>query len=458
MTPAPESTSDASSERSPTAVPDLRPIAVSALIGTTIEYYDFFIYGTAVALVFGKVFFPELGRAGGLLASFSVYSVAFVGRPLGALVFGHFGDRLGRKTTLVVSLLLMGVSTVAVGVLPGYGSWGIWAPVALVVLRALQGFGLGGEWGGAALLLAENAPAERRGRYGGYLQLGPCLGFFAATGVFLLLSEVLSERAFADWGWRVPFLASVGLVATGLFVRLRIGETPVFARQTERAKAPAAEVLRGHGRTVLSAGGAIMIGYALFYLTTTYALAYATEQLGIGRGLMLALLLAGAVPKGAAAWYCAGLSDRWGRRRTLRLASALAVGWSLLLFPLLQTARTPLVALGVIGAMAVLGCLFGPVAAYLPELFPTRVRYTGASLAFNLGGVVGGATAPLVAARLTGMYGTAEPVGWYLAGIGVASLLCLYALPETRGPALGARVVRQGRGEPSDQPSTSVEG
>lgn len=427
------------------------------MIGTTIEYYDFFIYGTAVALVFGKVFFPELGRAGGLLASFSVYSVAFVGRPLGALVFGHFGDRLGRKTTLVVSLLLMGFSTVAVGVLPGYRSWGIWAPVALVLLRALQGFGLGGEWGGAALLLAENAPPERRGRYGGYLQLGPCLGFFTATGVFLLLSEVLSEQTFADWGWRVPFLASVGLVAVGLFVRLRISETPVFARQTERARVPAAEVLREHGRTVLLAGGGIMIGYALFYLTTTYALAYATEQLGIGRGLMLTLLLIGAVVKGAAAWYCAGRSDHWGRRRILQLATVFAIGCSLVLFPLLETVRTPLVALGVLSAMAVLGCLYGPVAAYLPELFPTRVRYTGASLAFNIGGVVGGATAPLVAAQLTGAYGTAEPVGWYMAGIGVVSLLCLRALTETRTLALGAVVVRQKRGEPHDQPSTPVE-
>ncbi|KJK55842.1 MFS transporter [Saccharothrix sp. ST-888] len=422
----------------PTATANLRPVAVSALIGTTIEYYDFFIYGTAVALVFGKVFFPGLGPTAGLMASFSVYSVAFVGRPLGALLFGHFGDRLGRKATLVASLLLMGVSTVAVGVLPGYGTWGIWAPAVLVLLRACQGVGLGGEWGGAALLLAENAPPERRGRYGAYLQLGPCLGFFAATGVFLLLSEGLSDQAFESWGWRVPFLASIGLVAVGLFVRLRITETPVFAQEAERAKAPAVEVLREHGRTVLLAGGSIMVGYALFYLATTYSLAYATEQLGIDRGLMLTLLLAGSVLKGGAAWYCAGRSDRWGRRRMLLLATVLAVGWSLLLFPLLETARTPLLALGVVGAMVVLGCLFGPVAAYLPELFPTRVRYTGVSLAYNIGGVVGGATAPLVATRLTGVYGTAEPVGWYLAGIGLASLLCLYALVETRGGDLRA--------------------
>ncbi|WP_280700935.1 MFS transporter [Kitasatospora sp. GP82] len=435
MTPAPARTPDAPSPGGAS----LRPVAVAALIGTTIEYYDFFIYGTAAALGFGRVFFPELGRTGGLLASFSVYAVAFAGRPLGALLFGHFGDRLGRKATLVASLLLMGLSTVAVGLLPGYGAWGFWSPAALVLLRTLQGFGLGGEWGGAALLLAENAPPDRRGRYGAYLQLGPCAGFFLATGVFLLLSETLGEQTFGSWGWRVPFLASSGLVAVGLFVRMRITETPVFADERERAKAPALEVLREHGRTVLLAGGGTMVGYALFYLTTTFSLAYATEQLGVGRNLMLALLMGGAVLKGAAAWCSAGLSDRWGRRRTLQFATVVSIGWALLLFPLLETVRPPLVALAVVGALVVLGCLFGPVAAYLPELFPTRVRYTGASLTYNIGGVVGGATAPLVATRLTGTYGTAEPVGWYLAGLGVVSLLCLCALAETRGSTLDAR-------------------
>ncbi len=411
---------------------------MAAFIGTAIEFYDFFIYGTAAALVFGRVFFPGLGATGALFAAFSVYAVAFLARPLGAVLFGHFGDRLGRKTTLVVSLLLMGLSTAAVGLLPGYGGWGIWSPVLLVLLRVCQGVGLGGEWGGAALLLAEHAPPERRGRYGAYLQLGPCVGFFLATGVFLALSEGLSDSAFMAWGWRVPFLASVLLVGVGLFVRLRIAESPLFLDRARPDEVPVLTVLRDHGRTVLLGGGAIMIGYALFYLTTTYALAYATTELGVARGLVMGLLLVGAVAEGSAAWWTAGRSDRWGRRRVLQLTTVLAVGWSLALFPLVETVRVPLLALGLVGAMAVLGCLFGPVAAYLPELFPTHVRYTGASLTYNLGGVVGGATAPLVATRLTGAYGTAEPVGWYLAGVGLLSLLCLYGLPETRGSHLGA--------------------
>ncbi|MGW4898744.1 MFS transporter [Kitasatospora sp. NPDC004240] len=416
----------------------LRRAAAAALIGTAIEYYDFYIYGTAAALVFGSVYFPELGAAGALLAALSVYAVAFLARPLGAVLFGHFGDRLGRKTTLVVSLLLMGLSTAVVGLLPGFREWGWWAPGALVLLRVCQGIGLGGEWGGAALLIAENAPAGRRGRYGAYLQLGPTVGFVLANGVFLVLAQALDDGAFLDWGWRVPFLLSLGLVAVGLFVRLRIVETPLFREERARARTPVAEVLRGHWRTVLLGCGVITVGYALFYLTTTYSLAYATTGLEVSRTLVLGMLLAGAVGKGVTVWVSAGRSDRWGRRRALRLATGLAIGWSLVLFPLLETVRRPLMFLALAGAMVVLGCMLGPVAAFLPELFPTRVRYTGAALTYNLGGVVGGATTPLVASRLTEAYGTAAPVGWYVAGLGVLALLCLRSLPETRGTDLAA--------------------
>ncbi|MDY0809940.1 MFS transporter [Kitasatospora purpeofusca] len=417
------------------ATGQMRRAAAAALIGTAIEFYDFFIYGTAAALVFGEVFFPGLGTVGALLAAFSVYAVAFLARPLGAVVFGHFGDRLGRKTTLVVSLLLMGLSTAVVGVLPGFAEWGWWAPAALVVLRVCQGVGLGGEWGGAALLVAENAPAGRRGRYGAYLQLGPTTGFVLANGIFLVLQLWLDEAAFRSWGWRVPFLASLGLVAVGLFVRLRLEETPLFRGEvrTGAERAPVVEVLRGHWRTVLLGCGAITVGYALFYLTTTYSLAYATTDLGVPSTVVLSMLLAGAVGKGVTVWLSARRSDTWGRRRTLQGATGLAVVWSLVLFPLLETERRGLMFLSLAGAMVVLGCLLGPLAAFLPELFPTRVRYTGAALTYNLGGVVGGATTPLIATRLTGTYGTAEPVGWYLAGFGVVALLCLRLLPETSG-------------------------
>ncbi|MFD7597269.1 MFS transporter [Kitasatospora sp. NPDC059812] len=416
----------------------LRRAAAAALIGTAIEFYDFFLYGTAAALVFGSVFFPELGTVGALLAAFSVYAVAFLARPLGAVVFGHFGDRVGRKATLVVSLLLMGLSTAAVGVLPGFGSWGWWAPVALVVLRVCQGVGLGGEWGGAALLIAENAPAGRRGRCGAFLQLGPTSGFVLANGVFLAVQLGLDGRAFREWGWRVPFLASLGLVAVGLFVRLRLEETPLFRPDEPRDRAPVVEVLRGHWRTVLLGCGAITVGYALFYLTTTYALAYATSGLGVASSLVLVMLLVGALGMGVTVWVSASRSDGWGRRRTLCWATGLAAGWSLVLFPLLETVRRPLMFVALAGALVVLGCLMGPVAAFLPELFPTRVRYTGAALTYNLGGVVGGATTPLVATRLTEAYGTAEPVGWYLVGLGVVALGCLWLLPETGGAELGA--------------------
>ncbi|MFF4818497.1 MFS transporter [Kitasatospora sp. NPDC001309] len=416
----------------------LRRAAAAALIGTAIEFYDFFLYGTAAALVFGPVFFPGLGGAGALLAAFSVYAVAFLARPLGAVVFGHFGDRVGRKATLVVSLLLMGLATVAVGLLPGFAVWGWWSPALLVVLRVCQGVGLGGEWGGAALLIAENAPTGRRGRYGGFLQLGPSGGFVLANGAFLVLQLTLDEGSFRAWGWRVPFLASLVLVAVGLFVRLRLAETPLFRADERRDRPPVVEVLREHWRPVLAGGGAITLGYALFYLTTTYALAYATSGLGVASTVVLAMLLVGAVGGAVTVWLSAAHSDRWGRRRTLRWAAGLAAGWSLVLFPLLETVRRPLMFLALAGAMVVLGCLMGPVAAFLPELFPTRVRYTGAALTYNLGGVVGGALTPLVATRLTGVYGTAQPVGWYLGVLGLVALGCLWLLPDTTGAELAA--------------------
>lgn len=433
-------------------------VAVAAFVGTAIEFYDFFLYGMAAALVFGREFFPVLTPVNALLAAFSVYAVAFVARPVGAVVFGHFGDRLGRKAVLVASLVMMGASTAAVGVLPGYGRLGGWAPAILVVLRFCQGFGLGGEWGGAALLLAEYAPVRRRGRYAGYLQLGPCAGSVLATAVFLVLSAGLSESEFARWGWRLPFLGSLVLVGMGLFVRLRISETPVFAEVAAVATARAADgtggeadggapvphavpvlaVLREHWRTVLLGGGALSFGYALFYLTNTYALAYATDQLGLGRTMMLTLQLLAAPAGALAVWFSSGGSDRWGRRRTVLVATAAAVCWSLLFFPLLESLRPGLVLLATVASAALMGLLLGPVGAYLPELFPTRVRYTGAALTYNLGGVVGGGTAPLLATRLTAVYGTATPVGWYLAGLGVASLLCLLLLPETSGVDLAA--------------------
>ncbi|MFE0105016.1 MFS transporter [Streptomyces sp. NPDC059009] len=412
----------------------LRRVAVASFIGTAIEFYDFYIYGTAAALVLNDAFFPTLGSANATLASFSTYAVAFAARPLGSVVFGHFGDRVGRKSVLVASLLMMGLSTAFVGLLPGYGTWGVWAPLLLILLRFVQGIGLGGEWGGAALLAVEHAPSRKRGLYAAFPQLGPSVGFFAATGVFWLLSESLSDEAFRSWGWRVPFLLSFVLVAVGLFVRLKISETPVFTKvmdAQEASKVPTLDVIRRFPRELLLGAGGMVVAYGLFYTATTYCLAYATGPLGVSRDTMLGVSLVACLFLAAGTWLAATRSDGVGRRRLIVAGAALAVVWGLVLFPLLDTEQPVLMALAVGGALFCMGVVYGPMGAYLPELFAARVRYSGASLAYNLGGVLGGAVAPLVATRLQSAFGSSS-VGWYVSGMAVVSLLCVLALPETR--------------------------
>nr|WP_219822233.1 MFS transporter [Streptomyces sp. Ru73] len=412
----------------------LRRVAVASFIGTAIEFYDFYIYGTAAALVLNQAFFPTLDPVNATLASFSTYAVAFAARPLGSIVFGHFGDRVGRKSVLVVSLLLMGLSTAFVGLLPGYATLGIWAPLLLILLRFLQGIGLGGEWGGAALLAVEHAPKKRRGLYAAFPQLGPSVGFFAATGVFWLLSASLADDAFRSWGWRIPFLLSFLLVAVGLFVRLKISETPVFAKVMEAQEAsrvPTLDVLRGGWRELLLGAGGMIIAYGLFYTATTYCLSYATGTLGISRNTMLGLSLVACLFLAAGTWLAATRSDGAGRRKLILAGSGLAVVWGLVLFPLLDTESPVLVALALGGALFCMGVVYGPMGAYLPELFATKVRYSGASLAYNLGGVLGGAVSPLIATRLQAAFGSSS-VGWYVSAMAVVSLLCVLVLPETR--------------------------
>ncbi|MEU0337048.1 MFS transporter [Streptomyces sp. NPDC006193] len=412
----------------------LRRVAVASFIGTAIEFYDFYIYGTAAALVIDEAFFPNLSPVNAVLASFSTYAVAFLARPLGSVLFGHFGDRLGRKSVLVVSLLLMGLSTAAVGLLPTYGTWGAWAPALLVLLRFLQGLGLGGEWGGAALLAVEHAPDGHRGRYAAFPQLGPSVGFFAATGVFLLLSTQVSDATFQGWAWRVPFLLSLVLVAVGLFVRLQISETPAFRKATadhRAVRAPFAEVVRVHPRALLLGSGAMIVAYGLFYTATTYCLSYGTKTLGIGRTPMLLASMAAVVFLAAGTWAAATRSDRLGRRPMALYGTVAAAVWGPLLFPLLDTGDLPLIVLGLGGALFLMGVIYGPMGAFLPELFPVRLRYSGAGLAYSLGGVAGGAVAPLVATRLQAAFGSAS-VGWYVSLMAVLSLVCLLLLPETR--------------------------
>lgn len=418
----------------------LRRVAVASFIGTAIEFYDFYVYGTAAALVLNEAFFPNLTPLNATLASFSTYAVAFAARPIGSLVFGHFGDRIGRKSVLVASLLLMGLSTAFVGLLPGYDTWGIWAPLVLVLLRFLQGVGLGGEWGGAALLAVEHAPRGKRGLFAAFPQLGPSVGFFAATGIFWLLSSVLDDEAFRSWGWRIPFLLSFLLVAVGLFVRLKISETPVFAKvmaSQEASKAPALEVFKRHPRELLLGAGGMIVAYGLFYTATTYCLSYATQNLGVPRNTMLGLSMVACLFLAAGTWLAATRSDARGRRKLILAGCGLAVVWGLVLFPLLDTEQPVLIALALGGALFCMGVVYGPMGAFLPELFGARVRYSGASFAYNMGGVLGGAVAPLVATRLQGSFGSAS-VGWYVSAMAVVSLLCVLALPETRERELSA--------------------
>ncbi|RVX42914.1 metabolite-proton symporter [Nonomuraea polychroma] len=416
------------------AAPSRSRIAAASLIGTAIEFYDFYIYGTAAALVLNTAFFPGMDPVAATLASFSTFAVAFVSRPLGSAVFGHWGDRIGRKSMLVVSLLVMGLSTVAIGLLPGYAAIGVVAPVLLVLLRFTQGIGLGGEWGGAALLATEHAPPGKRGLYAMFPQLGPSVGFIVANGLFLILGEVLSDAEFDGWGWRLPFVASLLLVIVGLYVRLKISETPVFQAAMDQrriAKVPFAGLMRHQWRRVLLGAGAMTIAYTLFYTATTYCLAYGTETLKIPRTTMLALTMIGVLFMAAGTVASAMVSDRLGRRRTLITGTALATGWGLVMFPLMETASVVLVGLALAGALGLMGLIFGPMGAYLPELFKTEYRYSGASVAYSLGGVLGGAVPPLVATSMQASGLGVMAIGGYVSAMALLSLLCLLALPET---------------------------
>ncbi|MBF8191206.1 MHS family MFS transporter [Nonomuraea sp. K274] len=414
--------------------PSRSRIAAASLIGTAIEFYDFYIYGTAAALVLNTAFFPGMDPVAGNLAAFSTFAVAFISRPLGSAVFGHWGDRIGRKSMLVVSLLVMGLSTVAIGLLPGYAAIGVLAPVLLVLLRFTQGIGLGGEWGGAALLATEHAPSGKRGLYAMFPQLGPSVGFIVANGLFLILGETLSDGEFGSWGWRLPFVASLLLVIVGLYVRLKISETPVFRAAMDQrriARVPFAGLMRHQWRRVLLGAGAMTIAYTLFYTATTYCLSYGTTTLNIPRTTMLALTLVGVLFMAAGTMGSAMVSDRLGRRRTLIAGTAVAIAWGLVMFPLMETRSVFLTGVALAGALGLMGLVFGPMGAYLPELFKTEYRYSGASVAYSLGGVLGGAVPPLVATSMQAGGLGAFAVGVYVSAMAVLSLLCLLALPET---------------------------
>ncbi|MEU9110984.1 MFS transporter [Streptomyces sp. NPDC048483] len=408
-------------------------LAAASLAGTAIEFYDFFVYGTAAALVLGPLFFPTFSSVAGTLAAFGTFGVGFIARPLGSVLFGHIGDRHGRRPVLIASLLLTGASTVAVGCVPTYETIGVAAPVLLLVLRFLQGLGLGGEWGGAVLLTAEHAPAERRALWTSVPQVGPSLGFLLANGVMLALSATLSDAQFASWGWRVPFWAAGLLAVAGLWLRSSVAESPRFLEIDDHARMPFAEVVRDHWRLVLLTAGALAVGYAIFYAVTTWSLAYATERLGVSRTVMLTCIMAAVVVKGSLTPLAALLGDRFGRRPLCLAGCAASALWMFPMVALLATGAPLLMFLGFLGAMLAFITMFAVIAAYLAELYEPRVRCTGAAVGYNLGGVLGGALTPIVATALAEQGG---PVPWgvaaYLTGIALLSLGCFALLPETR--------------------------
>lgn len=409
-------------------------VTTASFIGTAIEFYDFYVYATAAALVIGPVFFPQTSSTAQMLSAFLTFGIAFLARPLGSALFGHFGDRVGRKSTLVASLLLMGVSTTLIGVLPGHDSIGAWAPILLCVLRFGQGLGLGGEWGGAALLATENAPPGKRAWYGMFPQLGPSIGFLAANGLFLSLAMLLSDEQFRDWGWRIPFLLSAVLVLVGLYVRLKLEETPVFAQamaRQERARVPLVETFGSHWKPTLLGALAMVVCYALFYISTVFSLSYGVTSLGYSRETFLALLCFAVLFMALATPISARLSDRLGRKPVLIGGSILAILSGFTMEPLLTQGTAYGVALFLCIELFLMGVTFAPMGALLPELFPTRVRYTGASAAYNLGGIVGASVAPFFAQKLVAMGGLSW-VGGYVSAAAAISLLAVLCLKETR--------------------------
>ncbi len=408
-------------------------IVLASLVGTTIEFYDFYIYGTAAALVIGQMFFPQSAPEAQALNAFLTFGIAFLARPVGSILFGHFGDRVGRKSMLVASMLTMGLSTTLIGVLPGYAQAGALAPWLLCILRFGQGVGLGGEWGGAALLATENAPQGRRAWFGMFPQLGPPIGFLLANGLFLVLLLGLGEGAFVAWAWRAPFLMSAALVAIGLYLRVSIGETPAFRAamaRRERVAVPLAEVITRHWRALLQGSLAIVVCYALFYISTVFALGYGVNARHIPRATYLEMLCVAVVFMGLATPLSARLADRLGRRSVLMGASAIAalVGFAL---PELLDGGEAQTLLFLALSLGVMGLTFAPLGALLPELFPTNVAYTGASVAYNLGGILGASLAPYLAQLLL-QRGGLPWVGYYLTAAAAISFVAVASMRETR--------------------------
>jgi metabolite-proton symporter len=411
-------------------------VLFASLVGTTIEYFDFYIYATAAVIVFPGLFFPASNPTSAMLQSLATFAVAFFARPFGSALFGHFGDRIGRKTTLVAALLTMGISTVGIGCLPTYQTIGVAAPLLLALCRFGQGLGLGGEWGGAVLLAIENAPPGKRAWYGMFPQLGAPVGFLLSGGTFLVLSKWLRNEQFFAFGWRIPFLASVGLVLIGLYVRLTITETPVFRdalSQGERVKVPMLVVFRDYPGTLLVGTMASLATFVLFYLMTVFALSWGTTALGYHRDTFLLMQLFG-IAFFALTIPIGGVLAEHGRRRTLLWVTSAIGAFGLVLAPMFVAGTTGAVVTMVVG-LSLMGLTYGPLGTALSELFPTSVRYTGSSLTFNFAGIFGAALAPYVATWLAKTYGLPY-VGYYLTAAALFTLFGLLAARETKDDEL----------------------
>ncbi|MFC9840994.1 MFS transporter [Rhodococcus sp. NPDC127530] len=424
-----------------TGSPNSMPrVASASFVGSLIEFYDFNIYGVAAALVFGKIFFPALGPAAATVAAFATLGVAFVARPVGSILFGHFGDKLGRKRTLVITLMMMGFATVAVGLMPTAGQIGVAAPILLVVLRIVQGLAAGGEWAGAALFVTENAPKGKRGFWAMFASLGGGFALTLAPATFLLTGLFLTDEQFLSFGWRIPFIASTVLIAIGMYIRLRMEETPVFkaeelrkatADTTQVAKAPFFEAFKSQPREIILASLTMIIPPSFGYLGASYLVNYGANNLDLGRNAVLGLGALGGAALTAGIFFGGTYSDKVGRRRVIVGAASVAVVWALVLFPILDVAANWTFAIGMVVTMAIGGVALGPMSAFMSELFETRYRYTAAGFSYNVAQIIGGATVPLLAASIIAAFG-GFVFGLMLAALALISLVSALALHETK--------------------------
>ncbi|HEE6562180.1 TPA: MHS family MFS transporter [Acinetobacter baumannii] len=409
-------------------------VLFASLVGTTIEFFDFYIYATAAVIIFPHLFFPASSGSAAVLQSLATFAIAFIARPIGAALFGHLGDRIGRKATLVAALLTMGISTVCIGLLPTYAQIGIVAPLLLALCRLGQGLGLGGEWSGAVLLATENAPEGKRAWYGMFPQLGAPIGFILATGSFLLLSAAIPEQAFMQWGWRIPFIASAVLVIVGLYIRLKLHETPAFQKVLDKQKEvniPFKEVVTKHtGKLILGTIAAICT-FVVFYLTTVFALNWGTTRLGYARGEFLELQLFATLCFAAFIPLSAIFAEKFGRKATSIGVCIAAAIFGLFFSSMLESGNTLIVFLFLCTGLAIMGLTYGPIGTVLSEIFPTSVRYTGSALTFNLAGIFGASFAPLIATKLAETYGL-YAVGYYLTAASLLSLIAFLLIHETK--------------------------